>query len=274
MPVSLTHQIYSSDVLASIALVAILSLLRFVFARGLRRREDLTQQVIRRWSANARNVLLLVGLIGLVMIWAPQLRTFALSLTAFAVAMVVAMKELILCLSGSALRTLTRAFSVGDYIELGGIRGEVLDHNLIASRLMEMDRREGSLIHTGREVIVPHSLLFGAPLRVEAAVTGKACHTILLTFEPHSNLFAARSEIRDCVISALAPTAASKTNGLHSAATKTPDPNEIEVSLSTSDIGKYRIEVRFPIHPELARSAEQAVICAIGNLIHNLRESG
>ena len=274
MPVSLTQQIYNSDVLASIALVAILSLLRFVVARALRRKEDLTQQVIRRWSANVRNVLLLVGLIGLIMIWAPQLRTFALSLTAFAVAMVVAMKELILCLSGSALRTLTRAFSVGDYIELGGIRGEVLDHNLIATRLMEMDQREGSLILTGREVIVPHSLLFGAPLRGETAVTGKTCHTILLTFEPHSNLFAARSEIRDCVVSALAPTVTANTTGLRSAATTTPISNEIEVSLSTSDIGKYRIEVRFPIRPELARSAEQAIICAIGNLVHNLRESG
>lgn len=273
MPPSLTQQIYNSDVLASIALVAFLALLRVVAARALRRRDDLPQHVIRRWSANARNALLLVGLIGLVMIWAPQLRTFALSLTAFAVAMVVAMKELILCLSGSALRTLTRAFSVGDCIELGGIRGEVLDHNLIATRLLEMERREGSLILTGRHVIVPHSLLFGAPLRVEPAGPGKAWHTTVLTFEPQGNLFAARGEIRDSAVSALASIEATARSGSHSAAGPASGREDVEVALGTSDIGKYRIEIRFPIRAELARSAEQAVVCAIGSLVHSLREN-
>lgn len=259
MPNSMAQQLYSSDVLASIALLAILAAIQLVLSRTLSKRADLTQSVIRRWSANTRNFLMLVALVGLIMIWAPQLRTFALSLTAFAVAVVVAMKELILCLSGSALRTFTRAYSVSDFIELGGTRGEVLDHNLLVTRLAEFERREGSMLATGREVILPHSLLFGSPLRVEAAVAGQLRHTIQLTFEPQGNLFAAHTEIRKAVLSALG-----KSGG------KTTD--RVEVALGTSDIGKYRVEIKFPVAADMVGQTEQAVICAVGNLVHGLRD--
>ncbi|WP_082836221.1 mechanosensitive ion channel domain-containing protein [Croceicoccus bisphenolivorans] len=259
MPNSITHQLYSSDVLASIALLAILAAIQLILSRALSKRADLTRSVVRRWSANTRNFLMLVALVGLIMIWAPQLRTFALSLTAFAVAVVVAMKELILCLSGSALRTFTRAYSVGDFIELGGTRGEVLDHNLLVTRLGEFERREGSMLATGREVILPHSLLFGTPLRVEAAVAGQLRHTIQLTFEPQGNLFAAQTEIRDAVLSAF-----EKSGG--------KEANRVEVALSTSDIGKYRVEIKFPVTPDQVGQTEQAVICTVGNLVHSLRD--
>lgn len=115
--------LYTSDVFASISLTLVLLVAKVIAGRALSRRDDLTPQVARRWTANFRNVLLLVAVIGLIMIWAPQLRTFALSLTAIAIAIVVAIKELILCLSGAALRTFTRAFSVGDVIEVGTTKG-------------------------------------------------------------------------------------------------------------------------------------------------------
>lgn len=259
MPNSVTQQLYSSDVLASIALLTILAAIQLILSRALRQRGDLTQPIVRRWSANTRNFLMLVALVGLIMIWAPQLRTFALSLTAFAVAVVVAMKELILCLSGSALRTFTRAYAVGDFIELGGTRGEVLDHNLLVTRLAEFERREGSMLATGREVILPHSLLFGTPLRVEAAVAGQLRHTIQLTFEPKGNLFAAQSEIRKAVLAVMGEGGGKVTD-------------RVEVALSTSDIGKYRVEIKFPVTPNLVGQTEQAVICAVGNLAHGLRD--
>lgn len=143
----------TSDVLASAALICVLLSVHVLIGRALKRRESLPLLVARRWTANLRNLLLVVALIGLAMIWAPQLRTFALSLTAFAVAMVVAMKELILCLSGSALRTFSRIYSVGDYVEIGGKRGEVLDHSLLVTRMKEFEATEGLFQETGREII-------------------------------------------------------------------------------------------------------------------------
>ena len=124
------------------------------------------------------------------MIWAPQLRTFALSLTAVAIAIVVATKELILCLSGAALRTITRAFSVGDIVEIGSSKGEVLDLNLLAARLNEFEEHDGSIVPTGRTIIIPYSLLFSSPAKVLPHTNGQAPHSFDLTFEPDVDIFA------------------------------------------------------------------------------------
>lgn len=275
MPDSFADLTSSSDVLASISLLAMLVLLQLVLSRALRRRGDLSAQIVRRWSANVRNFLLLVALIGLIMIWAPQLRTFAISLTAFAVAVVVAMKELILCLSGSALRTFTRAYAVGDYIELGGTRGEVLDHNLLVTRLAEFERREGSMLATGREVILPHSLLFGLPLRVETPVEGRVRHTVQMTFEPNFNLFAAMQEITNAAVTAHATSEDGHrkrpTNSGIKSTRKGAAMPPVEMALSTSDIGKYRLEIKMLVVPELVGATEQAIVCAVGDLVHQLR---
>ncbi len=106
----------SPDLVASGLLLLVLWVARTIVVKLIRLRSDLPAHVIRRWVATTRNVFLFLLLLGLVLIWAPQLRTFALSLAAVAVALVVATKEMILCVSGSLLRASTRAFSVGDWM--------------------------------------------------------------------------------------------------------------------------------------------------------------
>jgi small-conductance mechanosensitive channel len=122
------------DLLASFLLLLLLWIGRKLVVRSIRARQEVAPHNQRRLLASSRNVFLLLLLVGLIFIWAPRLRTFALSLTAVAVAIVVATKELILCLSGAVLRATTRAFAVGDWIEIGETRGEVTDHTRLATR--------------------------------------------------------------------------------------------------------------------------------------------
>ncbi len=268
---SFYEQLHSSDALASVALITFLLILRLVAGRALKGRENLTPQIVRRWTANVRNLLLLVGVLGLILIWAPQLRTFALSLTAVAVALVVATKELILCLSGSAFRTFTRAYSVGDYVELGGIRGEVLDYNLLATRLQEFEDRDGSFVTTGRAVIVPHSLLFASPSRVDGEAGGRVRHVFQLTFEPLANLFAER-----CALEAVASEVqtrceeGSEEQSRHSKRMSGEEPNSpaVRIGLATTDIGKIRLQVTTLALPGLVSETENAIACALGDQIY------
>lgn len=255
----------TSDVFASVSLLVCLFAARMIAGRALRRREDLTEQVARRWTANFRNVLLLVAVIGLTMIWAPQLRTFALSLTAVAVAIVVATKELILCLSGAALRTFTRAFSVGDLIEVGATKGEVLDLNLLAASLREIESHDGSVVPTARVVTLPYSLLFSAPAKVLAHTGAPIEHAFDMTFEPDVDVFALRAELQEIAEKALAGVASSS-------ATQTARDeraNRCRIDFATSEIGKYRLKIR--LHGPLRdpRSAQNAVTCAIGSFLHS-----
>ena len=274
----LREQLLQSGVLASIALLAALFAIRFLVGRALKRGEGLSPLVVRRWTASLRNVLFLVAIVGLVMIWAPQLRTFALSLTAFAVASVIAMKELIMCFSGSALRTMSRAYSVGDYIEIGGKRGEVMDFNLLVTRLREFEKQDGSFTRTGREVILPHSLLLSSPVRVEGHAGGRVRHVFNMTFEPDVNLVAERAAIEEAALEAYAmttPGSSKRRQGMPAAsATENGRPLPITVNVGTSDIGKYRLEVAFYSKPEFVGDTERAIASRIGDLVHNLRAAG
>lgn len=255
----LREQMLQSSVLASLVMLAVLFVIRFLGGRALKR-GGFPRLVVRRWTASLRNVLIVVAIVGLVMIWAPQLRTFALSLTAFAVASVIAMKELILCISGSALRTLSGAYSVGDYIEIGGKRGEVMDFNLLVTRLREFENQEGSFQRTGRDIIVPHSLLFSSSVRVEGHAGGRVRHAFSMTFEPDVNLFAERTAIEDAANEAY-----------HAMTTADADAPSITVGVSTSDIGKYRLKVAFHSKPEFVGDTERAIVSAVGDHVHNLR---
>ncbi|MDZ7811432.1 MAG: hypothetical protein U5L11_17045 [Arhodomonas sp.] len=110
---SLWPVLLGNRVVASVALVIALLALRYVVARVIRGKEEILSGERRAWLARVRNLAVIIAAIGLVLIWLPALHTFALSITAFAVALVIATKELILCLSGTVLRTLNRPFEVG-----------------------------------------------------------------------------------------------------------------------------------------------------------------
>lgn len=259
--------LYTSDVFASVSLILVLLAARLIAGRALRRRDNLTQQVARRWTANFRNVLILVLMIGLVMIWAPQLRTFALSLTAVAVAIVVATKELILCLSGAALRTFTRAFSVGDVIEVGTTKGEVLDLNLLATRLKEFESTDGSIVPTGRTITLPYSLLFTLPAKVLPRATGTIEHAFDMTFEPDADIFAMSRELLNTAEMALVKSIADTTIATSSEEQRA----RCRINFGTSEIGKYRLEITLIGPLPDPQGAENMVACAIGSLLHSRR---
>ncbi|WP_338244051.1 mechanosensitive ion channel family protein [Aurantiacibacter hainanensis] len=261
--------LYTSDVFASVSLLLVLFAARLIAGRALKRRDDLTEQAARRWTANFRNLLILVAVIGLIMIWAPQLRTFALSLTAVAVAIVVATKELLLCLSGAALRTFTRAFSVGDVIEVGATKGEVLDLNLLATRLKEFESQHGSNVPTGRTVTLPYSLLFASPAKVLAHSGGSLEHSFEMTFEPDVDIFALHEEVREAAERALAE----NIRGSQTATCAEDGKTRCTIDFGTSEIGKYRLQVTLSGPLRDPRSAENAVACAIGSFLHSHRRT-
>lgn len=113
----------------------------------------------RRWMVLARNVALSTVLLGLLIIWGQELRSVALSVVAVMAALVLATKELITCLTGAALKAGSNSFRIGDRIEVSSLRGEVIDHNLLTTTLLEIG--PGNNIHqrTGRRVVFPNSLL-------------------------------------------------------------------------------------------------------------------
>ena len=162
MPAWLPH-IDSSvvlDGLTSLLLLLFLLILRTLIVRAISKNPTLSMEAKRRWVVSVRNSMVFVLLMGLVVIWAHELQAFAVSLVALAAALVLATKELILCWSGAALRVGGKVYSVGDRIQIAGHRGVVLDHDIFATKLLEIGPGQASHLYTGRVTVFPNSLLF------------------------------------------------------------------------------------------------------------------
>ncbi|MDT3779634.1 mechanosensitive ion channel family protein [Nitrospira sp. MA-1] len=153
--------------LSTFFLFLIIVIVRMGIHHSLFRTTELSVETQRRWAVNLRNGLLFLFILGMIFIWAPQLQTFAVSVFAVAVAFVLATKEIIDCLSGSALRVLTKTYSLGDRIEIGGIRGNVVDHNALTTTVLEIGPGQTSHQYTGRAMVIPNSFIFDHPLTNE-----------------------------------------------------------------------------------------------------------
>lgn len=128
-----------AEAVESVAVVAALLLARALLLNiHFKRHPDFGIESKRRFLVASRNITLLLVLFSLAFIWSAQIQTLALSMFAVAAAVVVATKELIMCLSGSILRSATQQYSVGDYIEINGLRGRVVDINLLNTLMMQV----------------------------------------------------------------------------------------------------------------------------------------
>jgi small-conductance mechanosensitive channel len=178
--VSFSNEMILRSTVSTVVLVVFVFLIRLGIQHALLKTVELSVESRRRWAVNIRNVLLIVFILGIISIWAPRLQTFAVSIFAVAVALVLATKELIACLSGSGLRMLTKAYSLGDRIEIGGIRGNVVDHNALTTTLLEIGPGQTSHQYTGRAMVIPNSFLFSHPLTNETYTKKFRLHIITI----------------------------------------------------------------------------------------------
>ncbi len=168
------------DGLKSLVLLAVVLIVRSLLVRAISRNQGLTVEARRRWAINVRNTMVVTFVIGLTFIWAHELNAFAVSLVAVAVAFVLATKELILCLSGAVLRMGANVYSLGDRIEIHGLRGNVLDQNWLATTLLEIGPGQMSQQYTGRAVVFPNSLLLSHPLINETYMKAYIVHVMTI----------------------------------------------------------------------------------------------
>ncbi|UTH73909.1 mechanosensitive ion channel domain-containing protein [Chromobacterium sp. IIBBL 290-4] len=155
---------YSHEITRSLLLVLSLLIIRIVVDRLLAACGSTPIEERRRWSINTRNGLFLIGLAGIGFIWANELQTLAVSMLAFAAALILATKELIMCLSGGVVRQMSNSYGLGDHIEIGVVRGRVVDIGLLSTTVMEIGPNHSSHQMTGRALTFPNSLLLSTPV--------------------------------------------------------------------------------------------------------------
>ncbi len=157
-------------------LLGLLYAVRVAAVRALRQGNG-HAETRRRWLVGIRNASILIFLFATATVWAAELRTFALSLVAVAAAVAIGTKELIQCLLGGFYRSSSRLFTVGDRIEVGSHRGDVIDITLMSTTILEVGPKTVTHQQTGRAIVIPNSDILSHPVIVETYTDDFVLHT-------------------------------------------------------------------------------------------------
>jgi small-conductance mechanosensitive channel len=251
------------DGLTSLLLLLFLLIVRALIVRAISKNPTLSMEAKRRWVVSVRNSMVFVLLVGLVVIWAHELQAFAVSLVALAAALVLATKELLLCWSGAALRVGGKVYSVGDRIQIAGHRGVVLDHDIFATKLLEIGPGHASHLYTGRVTVFPNSMLFTNALVKENPVQEYGLYILMIPLKDKDDWRDAERHLLDAAKAECIPfmeeagrqmKLLEQTNLLEA-----PSP-EPRVTIQLSEPGRINLVLRFPA-PDRGRSRiEQAIL--------------
>jgi small-conductance mechanosensitive channel len=246
--------------IASLALIASVVVLRGVVVRILRQ-SQLTAESRRRWFVQLRTAAILAVLFGLAVIWAAELRTVAFSLVAVAVALTIAVKELLLGLSGALVRTSSRAFSVGDRIQVGDFRGDVVDMRALSTQILEVD--ESTNRRTGRAVTLPNSLFLDKAIVNETFASNYVLSVLAVPVPAEMDWQSAERVLLEAANDVCAPFLAEAKERVAAASNRLGlDPPIVEptVSLVYEKAKEIRLLLRYPTPVRWSNRVSQAIL--------------
>ena len=171
------NEISAGRIIITISVLMIAFLLRFIIFRVLNNSETILRENKRKIMVNTSSFMSFFVVLGLLFIWSSELRTLAFSVAALGVAFVLATKELIASFTGSFYKASNNVCSVGDRIEVKGVRGDIIDRSVMATKIMEIGPGHDTNYYTGRIITIPNSVFLTEMIKNESAL-GKFClHT-------------------------------------------------------------------------------------------------
>ncbi|MGE3854534.1 MAG: mechanosensitive ion channel domain-containing protein [Planctomycetota bacterium] len=242
-------------------LVVLLLVLRYWLIHRFLRHDELPGEVRRRLVVNTRNATLLALMLGLILIWGSELQSMAISLFAVAAALVLATKEVIMCISGAFVRA--QMYSVGDRIQIKDKRGDVIDKSVLTTRLLEIGPGEHSHQYTGRMLVVPNSELLSGGVANETALGDYLIHIITIPLHLDDDWRTARDVLLQAARAACAGYLQKATDHLErlemDAAHYTPSA-EPRVSLELPEPGRINLLLRLPVPKGRKQRIQQIVL--------------
>jgi len=180
-----------------------------------------------------------------------------------AATLVLATKELILCWSGAALRVGGKVYSVGDRIQIAGHRGVVLDHDVFATRLLEIGPGQASHLYTGRVTVFPNSMLLTNALIKENPNQEYGLYILVIPLNHTDDWRDAERHLLDAAKAECTPYLEEAGRQMKLLEQRnlleapSPDPR---ITIQLSEPGRIQLVLRFPA-PDRGRSRiEQAIL--------------
>lgn len=109
-----------------------------------------------------RNAILVACALTVITLWSSKIAGFAFSVAALTGAILLVSKELLMSVLGHLVLTTTRPYRMGDWIEVGGVKGKVVDMEVLSTTVVESVALHQSV---GTTVTFPNSVLLTTPVR-------------------------------------------------------------------------------------------------------------
>lgn len=167
----LTDHPYLKTMILSFVLFAFFGLIRKIIFNTINKKEVENQEKILL-KRKVSQYLLYFLVVCIFSLWFAQLQVFFVSILAVAAAVVLALKELIMCFTGGSLINISKLFKVGHRIEIDNFRGFVLEKSLLTTKILEIGPDKNSQQTTGDIITIPNSLMLSKTLKNESYFKG------------------------------------------------------------------------------------------------------
>lgn len=170
--------------LLSLAILLVLWVAYRVFLRTVDRKLQ-DPRTRYQWSKSAGYVTFFVALLVLGFVWMDAFGNLATFLGLLSAGLAIALRDLVSNMAGWAFILLRHPFVVGDRVQVGQERGDVVDIRLFQFTLLEIGNWVDADQSTGRVIHIPNARVFTDPLANYTAQFAFLWHEIpvLLTFE-------------------------------------------------------------------------------------------
>lgn len=149
----------SYQIAATLLVIVALWAVRLIAVRIINRNIDETKNQYK-WRKNLTYVTSFLGLIIIGSIWSEGFKSFSTFLGLLSAGLAIALKDPVSDFAGWMFVLWRKPFDVGDRIEIGDVKGDVIDIRLFKFTVLEI----GNWVHadqsTGRVVHVPNHLIF------------------------------------------------------------------------------------------------------------------
>ena len=167
-------------IISTLVLIFLVMGMRALIVKQIKSRNHLPPMIRRQRIVRMRNITLFLIFTIVVVIWIEQLRTIAAAAVVIAAAIVIATKEFLLNIVGYFYRSSAKFFTIGDRIEITGIRGDVIDQNLLGITLLEIGPGMKSHQYTGLTIHVPNSLFLANTTKNETNLWSDYVYHLIL----------------------------------------------------------------------------------------------
>lgn len=151
-------------IIVSLIIILVMRLIKRITLK-LSFKKNLNSKEKYMYKKNGSTITTVITFVLLFIVWTDYLKSFITMITFISTAITLSLKDIIFnFFSGIYIRT-SRIFSLEDRIEVGDLRGDVVNINKTSFDLLEIGDRVNGEQSTGRIVHVPNSIVFTHPVK-------------------------------------------------------------------------------------------------------------